>query len=147
MSSNKKKKVGAPKAPYKSTHIRVPEPAKEQVEGVVEWYRALLRRGVRPEELPNLIEFTEWVEIFQETSRKILELIDEENKRKIEVLSAGKNSTNYISYEFYMSSPAYKKIMQTLLEIKNFLEKVDKKFPGRVQENILPILPLIDWDS
>jgi hypothetical protein len=147
MSLKKNKKVGAPKAPYTSTHVRVPEPAKEQIEGLVEWYRALLRRGVRPENLPNLIGLTEWAEISQEAFLKILKLIDEENKRKAEVLKAGSNAMTQSSYAYYMTSSAYKENMRTLLEIRDSLEKVNKKFPGREQENTLPILPPIDWDS
>jgi hypothetical protein len=149
MSLNKKKKVGAPKAPYTSTHVRVPEPAKEQIEELVEWYRVLLRRGVSPENLPNLIGLTEWAEISQEAFLKVLKLIDEENKHKAEVLKAGSNAMTQSSYAYYMTSSAYKKNMRTLEEIKDSLEKVNKKFPDREQENTLPILPPrpIDWDS
>jgi hypothetical protein len=46
------KKIGAPKALYESTHIRIPVPVKEQVEEVSDWYRGLLRRGVKVEKLP-----------------------------------------------------------------------------------------------
>jgi len=102
------KKTGAPKALYESTHIRIPVPVKGQVEEVSDWYRGLLRRGVKPENLPYLIEVFEWVERLQEYSEKIEKLIEAENQREFEVLQAGKNPINHASYDHFLHSPTYK---------------------------------------
>ncbi|MBD1806172.1 hypothetical protein H6F98_12010 [Microcoleus sp. FACHB-SPT15] len=132
------KKTGAPKALYESTHIRIPVPVKEQVEEVSDWYRGLLRRGVKVEKLPYLMEVFEWAEIFQEASEKIDELIEEQKKREDEVLQPGKTSNNHDSYEYYLNSKAYKETKETLLGIKKILEKVNEKSFNPVPENVLP---------
>ncbi len=132
------KKTGAPKALYESTHIRIPVPVKEQLEEVSDWYRGLLRRGVKVEKLPYLMEVFEWAERLQEASEKIEKLIEAENQREFEVLQAGRNPVNHDSYDHFLHSPTHKETKKTLTEIKNLLKKINEKPINSVPENIVP---------
>jgi hypothetical protein len=132
------KKTGAPKAPYESTHIRIPVPLKEQFEEFNDWCKALLRRGVKPENVPYLMEVFEWAERLQECSEKIEKLIEAENQREFEVLQAGRNPVNHASYDHFLHSPTHKETKKTLIEIKNLLKKINEKPINSVPENIVP---------
>lgn len=118
----RKSKPGAPKAPYESTHKRVPIPVSEPVQEIIDWYRDRLRQGYKAKELPNLSDVFLFVERLEKAVEEIEKLCSEINE--YEHLATGANFTPEFSHDrfFIAKSPLYKKMKDVLYKTKTILE-------------------------
>lgn len=135
----RKPKPGAPKAPYESTHKRVPVPVSEHVQEVIDWYRNRLREGYKAKELPNLskiILFGENLEIAVEEIEKVCAEINE-----YERIVTSSNGTEILSHDriFIAKSPLYGKMKNALSKAKKILEV--NQSSQEIEESKLPELP------